>query len=358
MEISQFVPGFLDGDAISNYAVQLQKIIQGWGLVSHIYGVSRHVHSLVPDRCLDVRTYRADARNIAIYHFSVGSEMTDFFMRLPEKKVLIYHNVTPPQYFHAISEEKASVLRKGREELKKLASVPDLSLAVSPYNVQELGEAGFKNPKVFPLLLNLEDLNRMPNPKILRQFKKKTLNILFVGRVAPNKKIEDVILSFYYVKKFLEPKARLFIVGAFAGMDRYLAYLRALAIELDLQDIFFQGHVTEKDLVAYYRLAHLFLCMSEHEGFCIPLLEAMHFNVPVLAFDATGVPGTLGGAGVLVKRKEYPAISEMIMTLYKDKNFREAVIQKQKGRLKDFDRERWAQKFKRLLEPLFSKVNR
>lgn len=355
MEISQFVSGFLDGDAISNYAVELQKMIRSWGFTSEIYGVGRHVHSLIPNRCLDVRNYRGHSDNVAIYHFSVGSEMTDFFKNLPEKKVLIYHNITPAQYFHSISEEKAVVLREGRKQLLELAKVPDLSLAVSPYNVQELADAGFHQPQVFPLILNLEDLKTAPRKKILNQFKRSALNILFVGRVAPNKKIDDLIFAFYYVKKILNPKARLFIVGAFAGMDRYLAYLRALTVELDLQDVFFTGHIAQYDLVAYYRLADIFLCMSEHEGFCIPLLEAMYFDVPIIAYKATGVPGTLNGAGILVEKKDFPAIAEMICKVYEDQDLRQALIQKQRERLNDFDREKWSKVLKDLLSPLMSR---
>ena len=354
MEISQFVSGFLDGDAISNYAVELQKIIRSWGYPSNIYGVGKHVHSLTPGRCLDVRSYQSHPENIAIYHFSVGSEMTDFFKSLPEKKVLIYHNITPAKYFYSISEEKASVLKEGRKQLHELARVPHLSLAVSPYNAQELADAGFDRPQVFPLLLNLEDLNTPPRKKILNQFKRPALDVLFVGRVAPNKKIEDVILSFYYVKKLLEPKARLFIVGAFAGMDRYLAYLRALTVELDLQDVFFTGHIAQYDLVAYYRIADVFLCMSEHEGFCIPLLEAMYFDVPILAYKATGVPGTLNGAGVLVSQKDYPFIAEMVLMLFQNQEFRSAILKKQRERLKDFEHNRLARDFKTLLSPLMT----
>ncbi|MBI1884583.1 MAG: glycosyltransferase [Chlamydiae bacterium] len=352
MEISQFVSGFMDGDAISNFSLELQKVIRSWGVRSEIYGVGRHVNTLVPGRCLDVKTYKRDPSNIAIFHFSVGSEMSDFFKSLSEKRVLIYHNITPAKYFHSISEEKAVVLRKGREELLELASVPDLTLAVSPYNAQELKEAGFSNPQVFPLMLNLDDLNTPPRKKILRQHQKSPFNLVFVGRVAPNKKIDDVILSFYYFKKLYEPLARLFIVGAYAGMDLYLAYLRALTIELDLQDVFFTNHIAQCNLVAYYRLADVFLCMSEHEGFCIPLLEAMYFDVPVMAYHAAGVPGTLAGSGILFHKKDHPAIAEMMMMLHQDANFRQAVIQKQRNRLKDFDRGKWAQEFRKLLDPL------
>ena len=131
-----------------------------------------------------------------------------------------------------------------------------------------------------------------------------------------------------------------------------MAYLRALMIELELQDVFFTNHVTQAELVAYYQLADVFLCMSEHEGFCIPLLEAMYFDVPVIAYDSTGVPGTLDGSGVLFKKKDYAAIAEMVMLLIEDQAFREAVIKKQRARLEDFKPGRLAPEFKRLLDPI------
>ncbi|MDP3981250.1 MAG: glycosyltransferase family 4 protein [Chlamydiota bacterium] len=352
MEISQFVPGFLDGDAISNYTVEMQNIIRDWGYTSNIYGVGRHVHSLVQDRCLDYLDYQQQPEDIAIYHFSVGSELSGFFRNLKSKKVLIYHNITPAKYFHAISSEKAMVLDEGRRQLFELSNVPDLSLAVSAYNAQELLEAGFKDPKVFPLLFNTSAFNINPSRKILRKFRKKGTNILFVGRIAPNKKCEDVIQTFYYYKKTIDPLARLFLVGSFSGMDRYLACLRALTVELDLADIYFTGHVTQTELVSYYRIADVFLCMSEHEGFCIPLLEAMHFQVPVVAYAAAGVPGTLDGNGVLVHQKNYPYIAELIQCVNEDASLKANIVQKQLKRLNDFSAPRLSGQFKELLTPL------
>ncbi len=357
MEISQLVSGFTDGDAISNYAIELQRIIRSWGYPSHIYGVSQYIHSSTLGRCLDVHTYVNHPHNIMIYHFSVGSEMTEHFRNSSGKKVLIYHNITPAKYFQSISEITTSVLKEGRKQLNELAKVPDLSLAVSAYNVQELIQAGFTQPQIFPLILNLKDLNTSPPKKILNQFRIQGLNILFVGRVAPNKKIEDLILSFHQIKKHLDPKAKLIIVGTFTDMDRYLTYLKGLANKLELQDIFFTGHVVQKDLISYYQIADVFLCMSEHEGFCLPLLEAMHFDVPVMAYDAAGVSGTLSGAGVLLKKKDYPAIAEMVMMLYENKELRLSVVQKQRERLKDFDQNRWANTFKSLLSPLIHRIS-
>ena len=352
VEISQFVSGFMDGDAISNYALELQKIIRGWGARSEIYGVGRHIGTVFPGRCIDVANYKSRPGNAAVFHFSVGSEMTDYFKNLPDKKVLIYHNITPAKYFYSIAEEKVSVLNEGRKQLLELSSVPDLSLAVSEYNAHELAEAGFRNPKVFPLLLTTQSLNVRPWRPTLKRYKKKGINVIFVGRVAPNKKIDDVIMSFYYVKKLMDPYAKLFIVGSYAGADLYLAYLRALIIELDLQDVFFTNHITQRDLISYYKLADIFLCMSEHEGSCIPLLEAMYFDVPVIALAAAGVPGTLGYAGVQVKERDYAAIAEMVMEIYTNQNLREAIIQKQRKRLADFDPKKLALQFRNVMAPV------
>ena len=122
------------------------------------------------------------------------------------------------------------------------------------------------------------------------------VNILFTGRVVPNKKQEDVIEAFYYYKRFIQPKSRLILVGSFAGIDKYHDQLEAYVNKLGLEDVIFTGQIKFDEILAYYQLADLFLCMSEHEGFCVPIVEAMYFNVPVIARDTSAIAWTLAGS--------------------------------------------------------------
>ncbi len=338
MRINQILPGFSTGDAISDYVRELQKIFRRWGHQSEIYCIYQHASRDGKALIHDYNEHRLTNKDddITIFHFSIGSELTEYFKKVKGRKILIYHNITPPEYFRAISDEKAMVLHQGKKELKELVGVPDLALAVSDYNRQELIRAGFGNSGVLPLIVNLNYLSKMPSRKVLKKFSDYYQNFLFVGRVAPNKKIEDVIKIFYYYKKLIEPKSRLFLVGSASGIDRYLAYLRGLIIELDLPDVHLTGHVNTTELLAYYNLADIFVCMSEHEGFCIPLLESMHFKIPIIAYETAAIPETLGGSGILVKEKNFPAIAEMADLLLKDKDLRKQIIDKETERLKKF----------------------
>ena len=345
--IHQWLPGFTSGDAISNYAIGLQEIIRSWGYRSEIFSPGRHVSPKVRNLCYDWERYKdySDPLNTVIYHFSIGSPMSAGFRAIEDKKVLIYHNITPDKYFRAINAEKALVLYQGREELQALYDVPRLALADSEYNRMELEQWGYRNSAVLPPLLNFNGLKAKPDRKILNQYSGDLLNILFVGRIAPNKKIEDVIKVFYYYKNLVNGKSRLFIVGSFVGMEKYCSYLRAMVLELGLSNVIFTGHVTTPELAAYYRIADLFLCMSEHEGFGIPLVESMYYGVPVIAYRAAAVPYTMGDSGVLVAEKDFPAIAELIDIILTRDNIRKKIIEKQKIRLKDFSRQKIAEQF-------------
>ena len=354
MRINQLLPGFSTGDAISDYVRELQRILRRWGHQSEIYCVYQHASRDGKALIHDYNEHRLTNKDddITIFHFSIGSELTEYFKQVKGRKILVYHNITPPEYFRAISDEKAMVLEQGKKEFKELVGVPDLALAVSDYNRQELVRAGFKNSGVLPLIVNLNYLSKMPTRKVSRKFSDYYQNFLFVGRVAPNKKLEDVIKIFYYYKKLIEPKSRLFLVGSASGIDRYLAYLRGLIIELDLPDVHLTGHVNTTELLAYYNLADIFICMSEHEGFCIPLLESMHFKIPIIAYKAAAIPETLGDSGILVKEKNFPAIAEMADLVLRNKDLRKQITDKETERLKEFNSSKIEVLLKSYLEEL------
>lgn len=356
MRIDQFVPGMSVGDAVSNHALEIQKMIQEQGTESLIYSVFRHVSPHMKPACLDYRQFNGSDRpeNILIYHFSIGSPLTPLFCRFPGKKVMVYHNITPACFFQGVNEEKAKVVEEGRKQLKELALVPDLALGVSEYNRRELVEAGFKTTGVLPLVIDRAKLETPPHVKLLNRYRDGKINFLFVGRVAPNKRFEDLIRVFYYYQKTVNPNSRLILVGPYTGMEKYYAYLKALVMELDLKEVVFTGHVSDADLKTYFRLADLFLCMSEHEGFCIPLMEAMHYNLPVIAYDSSAIGETLAGTGVLVREKNFLEIAELAGKILSDSPLRHSLVEKQKSRLADFSREKIGAVLKNYLESLSS----
>jgi glycosyltransferase involved in cell wall biosynthesis len=349
--VHQWLPGFTSGDAISNDAIVLQEVIREKGYKSEIFCPSRHVSPKVRNLCHDIDSYReySNPNNIVIYHFSIGSPLSEGYQAIPDKKIIIYHNITPDHYFRSINAEKALVLYQGRRELQTLCNVSALALADSEYNRIELEEWGYKNTKVLPPFIDFEGLAKKPDQKTLNRYDDDWTNLIFVGRITPNKKIEDVIKVFYYYKNTINPKSRLFIVGSFVGMEKYCSYLRALTLELNLQNVILTGHVTTEELVAYYKLSDVFVCMSEHEGFCIPLVESMYYGVPIIAFSAAAIPYTLNGTGVLVTKKDFQYIAELIDLINTNTDMKKEIIGKQNVRLNDFSKEKITEDFYSIL---------
>ena len=354
MEIHQFVAGMSYGDAISIQAREIQKILRSWNIPSEIYSVSRHINPRVRRECKDFRMHkeRSSKDNLAIFHFSTSSPINRYFCTIPDKKLLIYHNITPARYLRVVNERIARELEEGRKELRSLASVPELSLADSEYNRQELVEAGFQNTAVFPLTIDREHFGRKPNSYTLSVYGQPHIkHFVFVGRFVPNKNFDDIILIFNYYNKFINSDSRLFLIGSYVGTEMYHDYLRSLTLQLDLKTVYFLGHVNFDDLLAYYKMADIFLCMSEHEGFCVPLLEAMHFGIPIIAYKEAAVPETLGNAGILVRNKDFAQIAEMANLLLEDQSLRGKVVRRGKERLEYFAREKMEERLKAHLSP-------
>ena len=208
---------------------------------------------------------------------------------------------------------------------------------------------GFQNVGVIPLTINTSYLKTEPSRSIIRKTSDSFTNILFVGRVSPNKKLEDVIKVFYYYNKTINPSSRLIFVGSYVGMEKYYTYLKSLASEMGLQNVIFTGHVSLEDLLGYYSSSSLFLCMSEHEGVCIPLIECMFFKKPVFALARAAVPETLGNTGVLIKNKNFREIAELIDIVMNDSNLLNGIVESQNKRVKDFHQDILKEKLKAVL---------
>lgn len=351
MEINQLVAGFSSGDAISNYTRELQKIFRSWGCRSEIYVQPSSIDPRVAGLCRTMSEHRKHSsnENIMIYHFSIGAMASDYFQNIPDKHVIIYHNITPARYFAMIKPEMARYLEEGRRELFELAPVTDLALGVSEYNRREMEEAGFKNTGILPLTIDWSGMDGKPSSRILRKFGGEE-NLLFVGRLVPNKKIDDLIKTFYYFK-LIKDRSKLILVGKYKDTLKYFDYLQNIIHDLDLKDVVFAGHTTHAELLAYYRVASVYLCLSEHEGFCLPLMEAMHFGIPVMAYAAAAVPDTMENAGILIKKKDYPAIAEMAGVLCDNPDLRKIIIQGQYKRLEEFKSFPLEEKLKELFSP-------
>lgn len=352
MEIHQILPTISPCDAIGNEAFVIRDILRDWGYRSEIFAQNIH-ESITTANHLSEHKKRSSKNNILIYHFSIGSDVSKYVMSVPDRKILLYHNITPPHFFYNINDNLSLILGKGKEELELLVDKIEIALADSEYNRIELEEIGYKKTGILPLIIDLSKYDKY-NKGIITKYEDCWTNILFVGRIAPNKKQEDVIKCFYYYKA-INPRSRLFLVGGFNGCEVYYDQLQDLIKQKGIKDVHLVGMVDFADLVSYYMLADVFLCMSEHEGFSVPLIESMHFGVPIIAYNSTAVPYTMGGAGILANKKCYPEIAEMIDLVVTDEKFRERIVAKQNTRLKDFSYERTMDLFKEQLNKVINK---
>ena len=336
--IHQFLAGFSRGDAISNEALLMRGIFRSWGAPSDLFTESPRI---LPELRREVRNITEAPSaihpdDIAILHLSIGSPVNTAFAALPCRKALIYHNITPPEMLKGLQPQSARNAEKGLQQLRQLAGAAELNLAVSRFNADELTRHGYPNVRVLPLLLDLNTTGQSVDRKLLKKYSDGLTNVLFVGRCAPNKRIEDVLAAFYYFQRYVNPNSRLIHAGSFHGAESYHAFLLTLAHEHGLKNTEMPGALPQPALNACYASAHLFLCMSEHEGFCIPLLEAMARGVPVLAFDAGAVAETMDGAGVLFREKRCDLIAEMMGRLTADQPFRNAVLSAQRQRIERY----------------------
>jgi len=352
--IHQFSAGVTAGDAISNEAARFRDIFRKWGYTSELFSEERCVSAPERKRVRDVDAYAAVSKpeDIVLLHLSIGSKVNDVFKGLHCRKAILYHNVTPAHYFTFVNRQTAGLLRRGREQVADLAGSAEVNMACSRFNARELEVAGYHNVTVLPLVLDLSLLTRDVDRRTLARLNDGNRNILFVGRCAPNKKIEDLLRVFAYYQKTIEPRSRLIHVGSHAGVERYFVLLTAMTRELGLNNVLFVGTVTQPELNAYYASASAFLCMSEHEGFCIPLLEAMQHELPILAHASAAIPETLDGSGILLSDRRFDLAAELLDQLICNTTLRDAVIRQQSVRLERYRARDLEAELKHHLTPL------
>ncbi|MDW7733412.1 MAG: glycosyltransferase family 4 protein [Methanolobus sp.] len=353
MEIHQVVQALSYGDAVSNNAIALRGILREMGYRSDIY--ARWYDPRVSKYIRPLNKYKGNAANIIFYHFPLaGGEVTEFVKSLPDKKVLIYHNITPPEFFYKFEKTSALKCAEGLQEIKGLAGHFDMALGVSEFNRQALIDYGFENTDILPIFLDLDKFDLADEKKPESVKKNGDVNFLFVGRLAPNKCDEDIIKSFFCYNRFINENSKLYLVGS-KQIRTYTSHLELLVKSLGLDDsVIFTGSVKDAELKCYYKHADIFLCMSEHEGFCVPLLEAMHFQIPIVAYRSTGIPHTLGSSGLIVNEKDYIRIAELINIVLQDKQLKEKIQAKQEKRLKEFDRDMIAESLFSIIDNVYS----
>lgn len=302
--VFQIVSSLNYGDAVGNEVLVFKRSLQENGYPTEIY--ANYIHRKIPAGSArfykDMPTLKED--DIVIYHFASECSISQDVKGFPCKVILRYHNVTPPEFFHGFDSKAEKATATALLQVKEIMPYISGCLPVSEFNMQDLRRMGYTCPmKVLPILIRFEDYEQKPDQEVLKKYSDGVTNILFVGRIAPNKKIEDVIESFACYKKQYDPGTRLFLIGSFQETDKYYQFLKKRIKKLGVEDVIFPGHIPFSAILAYYRAASVFLCLSEHEGFCVPLVEAMYFKVPIVAYDCCAIGSTMGNCGILLKDK-------------------------------------------------------
>lgn len=312
------------GDAVGDEALAIRGHLRAQGFASEIY--AGRIDPRLGSEARSLREWAGeDGPDAAcLYHFSPGSPAGRAALSTEGPLGVVYHNVTPVGFFAGWSGESVLLAQKAEGELKALALRARVGLAKSAFSRHDLESAGFADARRLPYV---HDLGRLPppSPVFRKLYADGRTHVLAVGRLAPNKRIEDLLRAFALLQRGPLPRSRLLLVGDL-GLRAYADALDALARALRLREVVFCGHVDPDELQAAYGLADVLVSLSEHEGYGVPLVEAMVAGVPVVAYAAGAVTETMDGAGVLLGRKSPELVAGVIESLVRDRGLREAVL--------------------------------
>ncbi len=341
MIINQWVPAAHRGDAIGDSARRVRDLLRSKGHSAELYALT--IDDDLRDDARPFEHPEARRGDITIFHFALPSPMTGAFAELPRGRVLQYHNITPARFFAPYDAGLFRLATIGRQELASLVGRVDLALGDSEFNRRELEELGFSPTGVFPIAVDTTRITQAPaRPALERLLDDGLANFLYVGRIAPNKCIHDYLRLAECYKRYIDVDYRFIFVGRQDAVPGYHETLRALILEFKMPPdrFLFTGPVPNEDLATYYRTATAYVSLSEHEGFCVPLVEAMAAGVPVVAYAEAAVPETLGGAGLQFSPKDLEFAAEFLGLAAYDEDIRRSVIEGQRRRLLDYQLDR------------------
>jgi L-malate glycosyltransferase len=325
--IDQVIPTLASRDAIGGHVMQLRDLLRSRGYRSDIY-----YGNASPDRLDDGFPITrigepSSTGRVLLYQMSIGSGVADIFRDRPERKFVNYHNITPADLIESWVPAVGEEVRWGRAQLRDLAQVTEFAIADSVFNEMELRDAGYPSTTTVPLLIDPEDFTGSPDralaARLARQRSRGGADLLFVGKVSPHKGQDDLVKALSAYRRLYDPEARLHIVGG-AISEEYQLAVERFADELGLADaVEFAGSVSHEELIAYYEGCDVFLCLSNHEGFCVPLLESMYHRLPIVSYRFTAVPETVQQAGLILPDKEPARVAAAIHRVVDDAGLRD-----------------------------------
>ncbi|GMU01989.1 hypothetical protein KH5H1_61090 [Corallococcus caeni] len=333
MHIHQLVTRLAWGDAIGNQVRYLQSLLRSWGHTSEIYADSWD------DACRDqvraARSYPREATrdSVLLVHHSFESRQVPLIARSRGRKLLVYHNITPARLFEGYDRGAVLACDAARLELLALRPHVDGAFAYSRFSAEELVAAGYPRVDVLPFAIDWNAFDTPPDPALMAELDDGCSNILFVGRAVPSKYVDDVLRVFTAYQRLYQPKSRLLIAGNIHRDAPYGGFLHGLKDLLGPDRIQFLGRVNAAQLSACFASATAYLSMSRHEGFGVPLLEAMYRDVPVVAYGAAAVPETMGGAGLTTFSREPMDVAQLLAVLEREPALRQQVLTAQRARV-------------------------
>lgn len=348
-KITQITAGFRYGDAISNHILFIHEFLKKNGYECYIKPLQTNVCS----KYIKIFKEQTFSKNEAIiYHHSIGLGIDKYLREESCPKLFIYHNLTPEKYFLEYSQDLCNQLKNGRNELSLYKDIFKYSLNDSQYNSNELLEKGFSHAEVLPIIFQKDLWDIEPEPKLLGKLSDGRKNIIFVGRIAPNKKQEDLLFLINELKN-IEKSIRLVLVG-YGDWISYNSKIDYIIQKLNLKDYVLNlGAISQNELKSVYKTAHLFCSMSEHEGFCVPIIESMWNDVPIMAYKSSAVPETMGESGIIFNSKEdFKSLAALAYLLIHDQALRDKVLTSQRKRREYYLIENQIHNYNKIIEYL------
>jgi glycosyltransferase involved in cell wall biosynthesis len=346
--VHQLLPAAAPGDAVTDQAYAWRELLATWGHEGEL--VAEHVH---PDVAQDVHRLDRTGKRLlekgnVILRYAIGSSTAELALRRPERVALCYHNITPGEYLRDFNPGIAELCDRGRDALTTFAR-PAALIADSSFNAADLRGSGLGEATVVPLLL---DVPRTPQRRLDPHDQP---TVVSVGRIVPNKRLEDVIKVFALYQRHRAPDARLILVGSSAGFENYRRALELLIEEVGTQRVVFTGSISSRARDTWYARADAYLSMSVHEGFCAPLVEAIAHGAPVVARSAGAVPETLGKAGLVLDGNDLPLMAEALHEVVSSPATRAALSEAAAQRLEDLSPEAVAPRIRAALAPILER---
>jgi len=324
--VHQFIPVLAPRDAVGAHTLSLRDLLREQGFDSEVF--ADWARPGMEGQCLPYRRYRRGrGETFLLYQASIGSPVADYLLQRPEPKLAYFHNITPPPLVQAWEPEVAAAGLAGWAQLRRLAPGLLAGLAPSRYSERDLARAGVARTRVAPLLVDLDATGRELDEAALSRLQagKAGADLLFVGRLSAHKAQHLLVQALWAYRRAYDPGARLHLVGGWTGPSYRDAVARH-AEELGVREaVNLAGSVTPGELAAHYRNADAFVCASRHEGFCVPLLEALHFGLPVVACREAAVGETLGGAGLVLPGRSPLALAAGVHLVLGDEGLRESL---------------------------------